>query len=199
MRYYTFIFAGLLISGCASALGLSPVPTSIAPVPHVPLVKGVMQQPGTITGQEHFLWCASCPERTLKLAVPSSVRAYRNASSKGSPAKASPITIRFNFNSAIVNTDGISELKAVSLRATAGSVISIIGYTDSVGSNLYNRQLAHKRATAVHDWLRSHIKKHVRYTIHAHGKCCYARKPGLSPENRRVEVNITGGKKEWKK
>jgi len=186
------MLTGFLVAGCASTSGLSSAPPAAVSVPHTSLAKGIMQQPDVITGQEHFLWCASCPKRTLKFAASMS---KKKALLKAVSGKALPIIIRFKYASAHIGNASISMLDNLIMKVVPGSVITISGYTDSSGSKSYNRRLARIRAEAVRDWLASHIKYHVTYKIRARGKCCYARQPGLSPENRRVEVNIKGGRK----
>ena len=70
-------------------------------------------------------------------------------------ANATWFHIRFNTDSASVGEDGQKVITdvIVYLQRNPGSVATIIGRTDTVGSADYNRHLSHLRADAVRDAL----------------------------------------------
>ena len=64
-------------------------------------------------------------------------------------------TVNFDTGTSAINADGqkvVNEVIAF-LRGNPASVATIIGRTDSVGSNDYNMRLSHRRADAVRDAL----------------------------------------------
>lgn len=62
-------------------------------------------------------------------------------------------TVSFDTNSFAINANGQKVVNDViaSLQRNPASVATIIGRTDTVGSNDYNMRLSHKRADAVRD------------------------------------------------
>ncbi len=196
MRRYTWIAPVCMLAACAS---VAPKPLSspvAAEAPSRP-VTGVMQQP-TMTGrQEHFVWCASCPDLTPKVAATSddSTAGVSSSLSFHYPSTSPTSVIYFSIESARIYPELTGQFKSMVSHVRDGDVIEIRGYTDSSGNKPYNQRLAMARARAVRHWMKSHIKDHVTYTLRAFGKCCYLRHPELSPENRRVEVTIKKGEK----
>jgi OmpA-OmpF porin, OOP family len=64
-------------------------------------------------------------------------------------------TVSFETGSFVINAEGrkvISDVVAA-LKANSASVATVIGRTDTVGSNDYNMRLSHRRADAVRDAL----------------------------------------------
>jgi outer membrane protein OmpA-like peptidoglycan-associated protein len=189
-RISLFLLGTILVSGCAADIpqphraGMDVVANKLKPI------HGVKQE--TANGKERFVWCGTCPPLTPKTAdrpgmAPSAASAEMGeAENRRKPAA----IIYFDFNSTVIRPD--DEIKLAGLLKGVGrhATVMLRGYTDSTGSRKYNQQLATSRAGAVRRWLSTHIKQQIRYNISAYGKCCYAREPGLSPENRRVEIYI---------
>lgn len=100
--------------------------------------------------------------------------------------------IHFDFDSAGIKSSEAIKLASLLKGIGRNTTIILRGYTDAAGSKAYNQRLAWRRAQAVRRWLSEHTERHRQpeYEIRAFGKCCYARQPGLSPENRRVEIYI---------
>jgi len=105
------------------------------------------------------------------------------------PAKPGTV-IHFDFNRSAIKSSEAINLTGLLKGTGRNATLILRGYTDSAGSRKYNRHLAARRAKAVRRWLSTHTKQQIRYDIRAYGKCCYARQPGLSPENRRVEIYL---------
>lgn len=63
--------------------------------------------------------------------------------------------IRFDYNSAVLQPEGIAALQQVAgkIREYPGSKVMIEGHTDSIGTEGYNQALSEKRAAAVRDYL----------------------------------------------
>jgi outer membrane protein OmpA-like peptidoglycan-associated protein len=153
-------------------------------------IHGITQE--TANGKERFVWCSACPPLTPKTADRLS-HAIRDVSSgmADTDNRMDPAAvIHFDFNSAVIKSSEAINLTGLLKGIGRNATLILRSYTDSVGSRKYNQQLATSRAGAVRRWLSAHIKQQIRYNIRAYGKCCYAREPGLSPENRRVEIYI---------
>jgi len=188
MRWIPLLCIGtVLVSGCAAVIpqhhraGMDITVNKLNPI------HGITQEEAN--GKERFVWCGACPPLTPKIANRSNGGASYRIADTDNRRDASAV-IHFDFNSAIIKSG--EAIKLTSLLKGIGRNVTIIlrGYTDSTGSRRYNQQLATSRAGAVRRWLSTHIKQQVRYDIRAYGKCCYTRQPGLSPENRRVEIYI---------
>lgn len=90
------------------------------------------------------------------------------------PKKTAPNTfnvgadILFAFNSATLSPNAQSVLRSVvdQLRSHHPAVVTIRGYTDSIGSESYNLGLSQRRANAVQAYLRSQVPG---LTYHARG------------------------------
>jgi len=153
-------------------------------------VHGITQE--TENGRERFVWCGECPPPTPKVSAKPSI-ATMHASS-GTVNAAIPqkpaVVIHFDFNSAAIKSSEAINLTGLLKDIGRNAVLILRSYTDAAGSRQYNQRLAARRAKAVRRWLSTHTKQQIRYVIRAYGKCCYARQPGLSPENRRVEIYI---------
>ncbi len=57
--------------------------------------------------------------------------------------------IYFDFNSAALTPDDTKELKSIAKQAGKKSKVTVSGFTDTAGSDAYNRALSHRRAMAV--------------------------------------------------
>lgn len=125
------------------------------------------------------------------------------------PAKPEKVTLDaetlFNFDKATLRPEGrdrLDTLVAKLKRYPTVIDVQVVGYTDRIGSNAYNKRLSEKRAQTVADYLRSRTDvKRAKYTVLGKGKAdpvveCHntgsakALIKCLQP-NRRVEVNIT--------
>ena len=106
-----------------------------------------------------------------KQVCPDSTTLYRlGVTGDGAPGSASTtvtvthvvdklaLHVNFDFNKATIRKGEDAELqKAVAfIKKYPGSEISLVGYTDSIGSDAYNLKLSEKRAQAVKDYLASH-------------------------------------------
>lgn len=74
--------------------------------------------------------------------------------------------------------------------------IELRGFTDALGGEGYNDQLALRRARQVQQYLIEHGIPGPAITINGDGKCCYV-SPNESDEsrrrNRRVEIHLIAG------
>jgi len=191
MRWIPLLCIGtVLVSGCAThvpqhqRVGMDVTANKPKP-PH-----GVTQE--TANGKEHFVWCGACPSLTPKVSD-STGQTTRDASSGAVNAgnrRKPAVVIHFDFNSAAIKSNEVIKLTGLLKGMGQNTTLILRGYTDAAGSMPYNKRLAARRAKAVRRWLSTHIKQQIRYDIRAYGKCCYARQPGLSPENRRVEIYL---------
>jgi len=192
MRWILPLILGpALISGCATDIPHSQ--QNKADASSKPMaVYGIAQE--TANGRDRFVWCGACPSLTPKTAEtgepphkdPTPPRKANAAVKQWKPAA----IIHFDFNSAVIKSSEAVKLAGL-LKGISGNVILVLrGYTDAAGGMAYNQRLAWRRAQAVRRWLSAHLDRQPRYEIRAFGKCCYARQPGLRPENRRVEIYI---------
>ncbi|EAU56086.1 OmpA family protein [Mariprofundus ferrooxydans] len=192
MRWILPLILGTaLISGCATD---TPYPqqnkadASSKPV----AVYGIAQE--TANGKERFVWCGACPSLTPKTAEtgesphkePTPPRKANAVVKQWKPAA----IIHFDFNSATIKPNEKTKLAGLFKDIGRNTTIILRGYTDAAGGMAYNQHLAWRRAQAVRRWLSEHLERQPGYEIRAFGKCCYARQPGLRPENRRVEIYI---------
>lgn len=123
-------------------------------------------------------------------SVVSALDAFRNKLAAGKSIKkteqikkAGVYTISgFRFDSSRINRYMIPEMNDVKYMLKSGriKIISITGYTDSIGSKRYNDVLALKRAKAAERYL------NVKVELNGFGKCCYVSKSGKL--NRRVKI-----------
>jgi peptidoglycan-associated lipoprotein len=103
--------------------------------------------------------------------------------------------VNFDFNKATIRKGEDAELqKAVAfIKKYPGSEVSLVGYTDSIGSDAYNLKLSEKRAQAVKDYLASHGIDGSKISASGRGKADpignNKTEKGRA-ENRRVEVQI---------
>jgi len=191
MRRIFLLFIGtILVSGCATHV---PQPhrggmdvSANKPRP----IHGVTQE--TAKGKERFVWCGACPSLTPKVSDrPGQSIMVASSETVNTGNRREPGTvIHFEFNSAAIKSSEAIKLTGLLKGIGRNATFILRGYTDAAGNRSYNQSLASMRAEAVRRWLSTHIKQQIRYDIRAYGKCCYARQPGLSPENRRVEIYL---------
>jgi len=191
MRRIFLLFTGMaLLSGCATHVAQAYRTDTSAVGNKSNPVRGVTQE--TVDGKARFTWCGACSSPTPK-APARPGRPAKDTSAKkanvGSQRQPAAV-IHFDFNSAAIKPSEAIKLSRLLKDIGANTTLILRGYTDAAGGKAYNQRLAWRRAQAVRRWLSTHTKQQVRYDIRAYGKCCYARQPGLSPENRRVEIYI---------
>jgi outer membrane protein OmpA-like peptidoglycan-associated protein len=103
--------------------------------------------------------------------------------------------VNFDFNKATIRKGEDAELqKAIAfIKKYPGSEISLVGFTDSVGSDAYNLKLSEKRAEAVKDYLVKHGIDAGRIQASGRGKAdpiADNKTEKGRAANRRVEVQI---------
>lgn len=66
-----------------------------------------------------------------------------------------PADVLFDFDKAEVRSDAVPTLKKLAhlIKLSGDGVIQVNGYTDSLGSDLYNKTLSERRAASVVRWL----------------------------------------------
>jgi len=191
MRRISLLFIGTaLVSSCATHVPQHQRAGMVVSANKPKQVQGVTQE--AENGKKRFVWCGACPPLTLKVADRPGHEArgtppgMANTGKRRKPAA----IIHFDFNSAAIKSGEATNLTGLLKGIGRNATLILRGYTDAAGSMPYNQHLALMRAEAVRRWLSTHTKQQIRYDILAYGKCCYARNPGLSPENRRVEIYI---------
>jgi outer membrane protein OmpA-like peptidoglycan-associated protein len=102
--------------------------------------------------------------------------------------------IYFDFGMSKPNKEGRKELRrfAKSVELRENTQIELVGRTDDIGSQNFNRKLAYKRALYVDVWLKSH-GVNAQITISAKEECCRSTpydKRELTPKAKR-RVSIT--------
>jgi len=143
-----------------------------------------------------------------KEVCPDSTTLYRlGVSGEGAPGSASTtvtvthvvdklaLHVNFDFNKATIRKGEDAELqKAIAfIKKYPGSQISLVGFTDSVGSDAYNLKLSEKRAQAVKDYLVKHGIDAGRIEASGRGKAdpiADNKTEKGRAANRRVEVQI---------
>jgi len=191
MQRISLLFIGTaLVSGCASDI----------PQPHQAGMDVSASGPGSVhgitqeteSGRERFVWCGECPPPTPKVSAKPGIATMHASSgtvNAGNWRKPAAV-IHFDFNGSAIKSSEAIKLTGLLKGIGRNATLILRSYTDAAGSMPYNKRLAARRAKAVRRWLSTHTEQQIRYDIRAYGKCCYARQPGLSPENRRVEIYI---------
>jgi OmpA-OmpF porin, OOP family len=103
--------------------------------------------------------------------------------------------VNFDFNKATVRRPDDAELqKAIDfIKKYPGFQISLVGYTDSIGSDAYNQRLSERRADAVKEYLVKHGVDGARIQTSGRGKADPVADNATEKgrfQNRRVEVLI---------
>ena len=106
------------------------------------------------------------------------------------------LLIEFDFNKAVIKKEFYPNVDAVGafLKKNDKVTITLDGWTDSIGSDKYNKKLSQKRADAVKSYLVTKYKiDPARITAVGHGKSFkYDNKTAAGRyKNRRVEMNQT--------
>lgn len=133
----------------------------------------------TIKSQEHPVVCGTCEAVNIETSNPTILKSDNREKNNN------PLIVYFDYNSSYLNrTEKGKLLKKVN--ELQGKTVTVIGYTDHVGSKKYNDWLALRRAERVASIL---IRNKVNVkAIKGKGKCCYISKKSCL--NRRVEVVI---------
>ncbi|WP_299945708.1 OmpA family protein [uncultured Microbulbifer sp.] len=103
------------------------------------------------------------------------------------------IRVQFPFDVFHLHQSEKEKIAAEALRLR-GEQISIVGFTDDVGTQEYNDALALRRAESVADFIRRKIPGVTIINIEGKGRCCYLEKnigEIKRQGNRRAEVIIT--------
>ncbi len=89
------------------------------------------------------------------------------------PIAIPPFEIYFDFGMSKPNKAGRKELRrfAKSVELRENTRIELVGRTDDIGTQNFNRKLAYKRALYVGVWLKSH-DVNAQITISAKEECC---------------------------
>jgi len=98
--------------------------------------------------------------------------------------------IHFAFNKYNLTGQNINTLSDL-LPKLSGKPLLLFGYTDNIGTELYNDELALNRAKSVRQFLIDRGKPASEIHIEANGICCYLVPNGTEEQrriNRRVEV-----------
>lgn len=109
--------------------------------------------------------------------------------------------ILFDVNSAVLSTDAMQTLKDLNrvLKKYPKNRIVVQGYTDSTGSEAYNKQLSTQRAQAVYNYLISNGLKTLSITYVGYGEsnpiASNDTEEGRA-QNRRVVLAITANEKD---
>ena len=109
--------------------------------------------------------------------------------------------ILFDVNSAVLSTDAMQTLKDLNrvLKKYPKNRIVVQGYTDSTGTETYNKQLSTQRAQAVYNYLLSNGLKTLSITYIGYGEsnpiASNATEAGRA-QNRRVVLAITANEKD---
>jgi len=200
-----------------------PAPPPVAPAPAPSASVSVSASPSTVQqGQCAMLnWTTSnassvtidqgvgavdangsrrvCPDHTTSYGVtasgPGGSRSASTTVTVNKVVDRLTLHVNFDFNKATIRKADDADLKkAIAfIQKYSGSQISLVGYTDSIGSDKYNLKLSEKRAEAVKDYLVKHGAQASRIQTEGRGKADpigdNKTEKGRA-ENRRVEVLI---------
>lgn len=101
--------------------------------------------------------------------------------------------VHFDFNKSNLNNLALTILNDLNISKLQGKKIFIRGYTDNIGGQLYNENLAMKRAKSVDIKLRSMGLLDGKLIPLAYGLCCYVESNDTAygrEKNRRVEIYV---------
>ncbi|MFC5743006.1 OmpA family protein [Dyella tabacisoli] len=172
------------------AIPSSPVPSSPVPSSLAPSVKSIVDQlkvnkdDSINTGATRSLRLGSAAAATTAAEQP--------------PSASISMQIQFAFNSDRI--EGVSATTMSNLAAALssdelkGRRFQVVGYTDGVGSALYNLRLSQMRAVAVKNYLVGHGVAADRLKSEGKGAGELLNKADpAAAENRRVEIVASGG------
>jgi outer membrane protein OmpA-like peptidoglycan-associated protein len=158
--------------------------------------KGTWQKPGEIQ-QPKGPW-----QKPSAIQVPKGIQAIQTKREGCEQRLIVAADALFEFNKASLTPDAVETLSALApLLARVGNHPVIIeGYTDSIGSSVYNQELSEHRAAAVRSWLMErHSVQFTSLTFKGYGKMRPVA-PNRNPDgsdnpagrqkNRRVEIRI---------
>jgi outer membrane protein OmpA-like peptidoglycan-associated protein len=104
--------------------------------------------------------------------------------------------VKFDFNKATLRPDALPILDqaAEALKEHGAINVTVEGYTDNIGSEVYNQRLSERRATAVRDYLAAHGVAAARMTVVGRGQADPVASNDTEDgraQNRRVELRVT--------
>lgn len=198
------ITVALFMVGCASRVNLKETERV---TPEVVGVKQVV----SAQGRSDYVFCTSygawaCKEVTQKTVVApleakgasDDKKEFLSSLKKGvltpSPLsnKAPEVIVYFDFDSDVLS---LAEAEKVKTFLSNGGfdkdvVVTIAGFTDKVGAQSYNDELARRRAEAVRWFINQHFEiplSNIRFD--GAGKCCYV--SSEDAKNRRAEILVS--------
>ena len=105
-----------------------------------------------------------------------------------------PEKLLFAFDSAELSPSAASYLGILAERLGRRKVVSVVGHTDSVGGDAYNRDLSRRRAEAVKARLGAHAAgARVVGAGSSQPRCTTGDDERCRAQNRRVEITLEGG------
>ncbi len=140
-----------------------------------------------------------CPDHTTQYGVtasgPGGSRSASTTVTVNKVVDRLTLHVNFDFNKATIRKADDADLtKAIAfIEKYSGSQVSLVGYTDSVGSDAYNLKLSEKRAEAVKDYLVKHGANAARIQTEGRGEADPVADNNTEKgraENRRVEILI---------
>jgi outer membrane protein OmpA-like peptidoglycan-associated protein len=137
-------------------------------------------------------------EPTEGSALASADKPSRPAQLQSRDLPPSNVTIAFDFDRSALNGTSHESLTPIVswLKADAGRNATVVGYTDSIGSDLYNLKLSERRAQAVSQYLIQNGVRTEKINVRGMGEANPVAPndtEGGRQRNRRVEVILKGG------
>lgn len=127
------------------------------------------------------------PKKEPKVAEPAPVKATVQKIQMSQEQR----TVYFDFNKASLTDEAKGKLDALVAAVKGNSEVqkvSVLGYTDTIGSDGYNQKLSEKRAAAVNSYLSSRISIPTQVlTIRGEGKSKTADCPAKMARKERIE------------
>jgi outer membrane protein OmpA-like peptidoglycan-associated protein len=149
------------LAGCslmAPASTVAPAPVALQAYAPTPIAAGKVVQISTKTTGAYWSYCEdNCPGPTKKTLA--SVAAPAPAVAEQRTQKLNVVAdVAFGFDSYQLTAKGRAELDRLvaTINASSGSKaasIVVVGHTDRLGSDAYNRRLSERRAQAVKEYL----------------------------------------------
>jgi outer membrane protein OmpA-like peptidoglycan-associated protein len=151
----------MVLAGCslfAPAASVTPAPAALQAYAPTPIAAGKVTQISTKTTGAYWSYCADhCPGPTKKTLT--SVAASAPAVAEQRMQKLNVAAdVAFGFDSYQLTAKGRAELDRLvaTINASSGSKaasIVVVGHTDRLGSDAYNRRLSEQRAQTVKEYL----------------------------------------------
>jgi len=110
------------------------------------------------------------------------------------------VTVYFDFDQSLLKERGVAQLDSIYnvLMEDSTATLQVSGYTDGLGSAIYNQKLSDKRAKACADYLIQKGIDSARITFESFGACCPVEmekingrdNPDGRSRNRRALINV---------